>query len=144
VFLILITTLLSARLCLFIPRAKNPSNSVSRQLLFTLCLVLVPMDQHGQPVRELEIYVSESTSAIQDTPFTNTVWNKVMNYAMNQASGDKNYVGEKFNFPAVQKNMKWVGINILNSYNSANGYTGLSEVKLFLPDVSSGHLNTFT
>jgi sialate O-acetylesterase len=92
-------------------------------------------------VRELEIYVSESPSAIQDTPFTNSVWKKVMNYSMNQASGENNYEGEMFNFPTVQKDMKWVGINILNSYNSANGYTGISEIKLFSPEVASGYLN---
>jgi len=88
-------------------------------------------------VKDVEIYVSESTAAIQDSPYTNSVWEKVMNYTMSQATGTNDYKGELLTFPAIQKNVKWVGINILNSYNSANGYMGLSEVKLYSPGTTT-------
>ncbi len=100
-------------------------------------------------VKDIEIYVSESTAAMQESPFTNSAWKKVMNYTMSQASGTNDYKGELLTFPAIQKNVKWVGINILNSYNSTNGYMGLSEIKMFSPQVSSNNLpiiqkNNFT
>ncbi len=91
----------------------------------------------NRDVKDIEIYVSESTDAIQDLSYSQSVWKKVMNYTMSQATGDNTYKGELLNFPTIQKNVKWVGINILNNYNSGNGYTGLSEVKLFLPAVST-------
>lgn len=84
-------------------------------------------------VRDIEIYVSESPDAIQEQPYSQSLWKKVLDYTMNQATGDNSYKGELLIFPVVQRNVKWVGINILNSYNSTNGYTGLSEVKLFSP-----------
>lgn len=87
----------------------------------------------NRDVKDIEIYVSESTDAIQDQSYSQSVWKKVMNYTMNQATGDNTYKGELLNFQTVQKNVKWVGINILNNYNSGNGYTGLSEVKLYSP-----------
>ena len=100
-------------------------------------------------VKNIEIYVSESTDAMQDSPYTNSAWKKVMNYTMSQASGTNDYKGELLTFPTIQKNVKWVGINILNSYNIANGYMGLSEIKMFSPQVSSNNLpiiqkNNFT
>jgi len=88
-------------------------------------------------VKDIEIYVSESTTAIQDSPYTNSAWKKVMSYTMNQASGSNDYEGELLTFPAIQKNVKWVGINILNSYNSANGYMGISEIKLYNPSTNT-------
>jgi hypothetical protein len=53
-------------------------------------------------VRDIEIYVSESTSAIQDIPYTNSVWKKVMNYTMEQATGENTYKGELLLFPKVR------------------------------------------
>lgn len=88
-------------------------------------------------VRNIEIFESESTSPIQDISFSQPEWKKVMNYTMSQATGDNTYKGELLSFPTVQKNVKWVGINILNSYNSANGYTGISEIKLYSPGTST-------
>jgi hypothetical protein len=84
-------------------------------------------------VKDIEIYVSESTAAIQNVAFSQPEWKKVMSYQMSQATGENTYKGELLTFPAIQKNVKWVGINILNSYNSANGYTGISEIKLYNP-----------
>ena len=88
-------------------------------------------------VKDIEIYVSESTAAIQEQAYSQSVWKKVMNYTMSQATGINTYTGELLNFPMVQKNIKWVGINILNSYNSTNGYTGISEIKLLSPDTTT-------
>ena len=84
-------------------------------------------------VKDIEIYVSESTAAMQDGPYTNSAWKKVMNFTMSQASGANDYKGELLTFPDIQKNVKWIGINILNSYNSANGFMGISEIKLYNP-----------
>jgi hypothetical protein len=52
---------------------------------------------------------------------------------MSKASGANDYKGELLTFPDIQKNVKWIGINILNSYNSANGFMGISEIKLYNP-----------
>jgi sialate O-acetylesterase len=84
-------------------------------------------------VKDIEIYVSESTAAMQDGPYTNSAWKKVMNFTMSKASGANDYKGELLTFPDIQKNVKWIGINILNSYNSANGFMGISEIKLYNP-----------
>ena len=84
-------------------------------------------------VKDIEIYVSESTAAMQDSPYTNSAWKKVMNFTMSKASGANDYKGELLTFPDIQKNVKWIGINILNSYNSANGFMGISEIKLYNP-----------
>jgi hypothetical protein len=94
-------------------------------------------------VKEIEIYVSESTSAMQDSPYTNSAWKKIMNYTMSQASGTNDYKGELLTFPPIQKNVKWVGINILNSYNSANGYMGISEIKLYNPSTNTHFFPVF-
>jgi len=89
-------------------------------------------------IKDIEIYVSESTDAMQDVSFSQPSWTKVMNYTMSQATGDNTYKGELINFPTNQHHVKWIGINILNSYNPANGYTGISEIKLYNPQVLSG------
>lgn len=84
-------------------------------------------------VRDLEIYVSESATAMQTIAFSDTAWTKVMEYTMSQATGTSDYQGELLHFPDIQKGVKWVGIKILNSYTDTNGYTGISEIKLFQP-----------
>lgn len=89
-------------------------------------------------IKDIEIYVSASTDAMQEISFSQPLWAKVMNYTMSQAAGDNTYKGELINFPTVQENVKWIGINILNSYNSTNGYTGISEIKLYKSEVLSG------
>lgn len=94
-------------------------------------------------VKDIEVYVSDSSDAIQDSPYTNSAWEKVMNYTMSQASGTNDYKGELLTFPAIQKNVKWVGINILNNYNSMNGYTGISEIKLLLPSATTDIMPVF-
>jgi len=93
-------------------------------------------------IKDIEIYVSESTDAIQDVSFSQPSWTKVMNYTMSQGTGDNTYKGELINFPSVQHHVKWLGINILNSHNPANGYTGISEIKLYNPGVLSGTIPT--
>jgi hypothetical protein len=82
--------------------------------------------------------VSANADAMQEISFSQPSWTKVMNYTMSQATGDNAYKGELLNFPAVQENVKWIGINILNSYNSTSGYTGISEIKLYKSEVLSG------
>lgn len=82
-------------------------------------------------VNDIEIYVSSSSNAIDEVPFSDAVWKKVMNYSMSEATGDGTYTGEMLVFPSVEQHVKWVGINILNSHNNTNGYTGISEIKLY-------------
>lgn len=94
-------------------------------------------------VKDIEIYVSESTVPIQDLAFSSPQWKKVMNYTMSQANALSTYEGELLNFPTVQLNAKWIGINILNSYNSTNGLTGISEIKLFSPGIVTSELSNF-
>lgn len=89
-------------------------------------------------IKDIEIYVSASSDAMQEVSFSQPSWTKVMNHIMSQATGDNTYKGELINFPSVQENVKWIGINILSSYNSTNGYTGISEIKLYKSEVLSG------
>jgi sialate O-acetylesterase len=88
-------------------------------------------------VRDIEIYVSESNIALQNVAFNDNAWEKVMNYSMQQANGLNTYKGELLTFPAVKNNIKWVGIQVMNSYNSANGYMGISEIKLYNPPTNT-------
>lgn len=94
-------------------------------------------------INDIEIYVSANADAMQEISFSQPSWTKVMNYTMSQATGDNTYKGELINFPTVQENVKWIGINILNSYNSTNGYTGISEIKLYKSEVLSSTKPTF-
>jgi len=50
---------------------------------------------------------------------------------MSHANGLGTYTGELLNLPANEENVKWVGINILNSHTILNNYTGISEIKLY-------------
>jgi hypothetical protein len=96
-------------------------------------------------VRDIEIYVSSSLNAIEEVPFSDSSWKKVMSYTMSEATGDGTYIGEMLTFSSVEQQVKWVGINILNSHNSTNGYTGISEIKLYatngLTSIQPVHIN---
>ncbi|GHU71343.1 hypothetical protein FACS189413_12940 [Bacteroidia bacterium] len=90
-------------------------------------------------VKDIEIYTSTSNQALEDEAFNSSVWNKVHECSLQQATGDATYLGEMQQIAAVSRNVKWVGINILNNHASnVNGYTGLSEVKLYSPPVITG------
>jgi len=89
-------------------------------------------------VKNIEIFVSTSADAMQEISFSQPSWTKVMSFTMSQATGDNTYKGELINFPEIQQQVKWIGINILNSYNSASGYIGISEIKLYNSEVLSG------
>jgi sialate O-acetylesterase len=89
-------------------------------------------------IKNIEIFVSASADAMQEISFSQPSWTKVMSFTMSQATGDNTYKGELINFPEIQQQVKWIGINILNSYNSASGYIGISEIKLYNSEVLSG------
>lgn len=82
-------------------------------------------------IREIEIYVSPEFASLSEVGFNNGLWKKVISHSMSQASGLSNYSGELITFPSSEENVKWVGIHILNSHNTANNYTGISEIKLY-------------
>lgn len=87
-------------------------------------------------VKDMDIYYSTSMDDLSTVAYSDSRWVKYQSCQLAIADGTNNYNGESFEID-FQKNVSWVGFNLLSGQGDVNGYVGLSEIQFFRKEITS-------